>query len=96
MLMQRWRARWLEEGREREHLFDSVSNLAIARIDFLLICADPRNALRVPDHFTLEEVVPGEQLQRDHRASLFPPHVRGGERKGLGTRPSRSAIHHIE
>jgi hypothetical protein len=79
MPTQRWRARWREDGMEREYLFDSLPNLAIARIDFLLICADPRNALKVPDRFELEEVIHGKKPWGYQRASPFPPRFRSEE-----------------
>lgn len=50
---QRWRARWLEDGKEREYLFYSVKNRLVARIDFRLKLAEASTAC--PEVYELEE-----------------------------------------
>ena len=58
-MQQGWRARWWENGREREFLFDSIDDRVVARIDFLLCCVNPANGLTIPKAFELEEVFYG-------------------------------------
>ena len=49
-------ARWYEDGQPREHLFDSLTSRAVARIDFQLQCVDRVDGLTpVPTSFELEE-----------------------------------------
>ena len=71
MPYQRWRARWQENGREREYIFHSHPSRVIARIDFLLKCTDPRTASKVPETFELEEVGNGALDRQSERAALF-------------------------
>jgi hypothetical protein len=78
MPKQRWRAHWMENGREHEFLFDSLSNRMIARIDFRLkyACAENK-AGHVPDVFELEEVY--EHESDDQWGNAAFPHIARGQ-----------------
>lgn len=71
MSQQRWRARWREDGREREYIFYSHSSRVIARIDFMLKCSDPIHTLKIPEAFELEEVGNGALDGQSEHAALF-------------------------
>ncbi|HEU5376399.1 MAG TPA: hypothetical protein VFV38_13220 [Ktedonobacteraceae bacterium] len=61
MAAQRWKAEWSENGLKREFIFDSLNNRMIARIDFRLKYACATNgAVKVPENFSLEEVLYGD------------------------------------
>ena len=55
-MMQRWKARWIEDGKQREFLFDSLNNLMIARIDFKVKFPYAFFDKKIPEHYELEEV----------------------------------------
>ena len=80
MPQQRWRARWRENGREREYLFTSHPSRMIARIDFWLACTDPIHTMNIPDTFELEEVGNGAVDGQSERIAGFAalPGRRGG------------------
>lgn len=64
-MQQRWRARWIEDGKPREFVFMSGKSLMIARIDFQLKFAYAFIGRTAPEHYKLEEVT-------DARA-YYPP-----------------------
>jgi hypothetical protein len=52
-MQQRWKASWVEAGRRRVAVFESIDNRKIARIDFRLLAL--ANGIRPPEHVELEE-----------------------------------------
>ena len=56
MLMQRWRARWIEGEELREFTYDSLDNRMIARIDFRLKFPHAFAGQTAPKVYELEEV----------------------------------------
>ncbi len=53
-MQQRWKATWIEAGRRREFVFDSLDDRKIARIDGRLLALS--TGIRLPERFALDEV----------------------------------------
>lgn len=54
MQQQQWKARWIEAGKLREFVFDSIDERVIARIDGRLRALAA--GIRLPERFALEEI----------------------------------------
>jgi hypothetical protein len=70
-MQQRWRARWIEDGKPREFVFVSGKSLMLARIDFKLKFGYDFIGRRVPEHYELEEDI-------NVGAKWTPPRSRSG------------------
>lgn len=53
-MQQRWKATWMEAGRLREFVFDSLDDRKIARIDGRLLALAA--GIRLPERFALDGV----------------------------------------
>ena len=60
-MQQRWKATWMEAGRRRVVVFESLDNRKIARIDFRLLALT--RGIRPPEHFEMEEYEQQEKEQ---------------------------------
>ena len=58
-MRRRWKATWVEAGKWREFVFDSIDDLKIARIDGRLLAL--ACGIRLPDRFALDEIERKEQ-----------------------------------
>ena len=60
-MQQRWKASWVEAGRRRVVVFESLNNRKIARIDFRFLAL--ARGIRPPEHFELDKFEQQEKEQ---------------------------------
>ena len=71
-MQQRWKATWMEAGRQRVVIFESLANRKVARIDFRLQAL--ARGIRPPEHFELDECEQcQEQTLRSRERKRSPP-----------------------
>jgi hypothetical protein len=54
-MKQRWIARWVEEGKQTQLIFDSEESYGVARVDFQLTCM--AHGMKPPEAYQLIEGV---------------------------------------